>query len=86
MLRDGAPRTASVEIDGELTHILRQLIRNARAAGDIDPAVTVRDLLLVVSSSPPSLSDPLTRAQASSRLIELLLAGLRRDRGAASTS
>lgn len=49
----------------------------ARAAGELRADVTVADVLLVIATAAPSLPDAAQQAAASSRLLDILLEGLR---------
>ncbi|WP_173019537.1 TetR/AcrR family transcriptional regulator, partial [Streptomyces alkaliphilus] len=60
-----------------LVAAMERLLERARRAGGVRADVTVADLVLVISTVPPGASDPAVREAFSSRLLELLLAGLR---------
>ncbi|MFD5504557.1 TetR/AcrR family transcriptional regulator [Streptomyces sp. NPDC127061] len=62
---------------GELLEVVGRLVDRARAAGELRRDVTVADVLLVIATSAPSLPDPAQQAAASSRLLDILLEGLR---------
>ncbi len=61
----------------ELLEVVGQLVDRARAAGELRGDVTVADVLLVIATAAPSLPDPAQQAAASSRLLDILLEGLR---------
>ncbi|WP_329120447.1 TetR/AcrR family transcriptional regulator [Streptomyces sp. NBC_01465] len=79
-LVDGGPGTEA-ELDdsgaSELLEVVGQLVDRARAAGELRGDVTVADVLLVIATAAPSLPDPTQQAAASSRLLDILLEGLR---------
>lgn len=60
-----------------LLDVVGQLVARARAAGALRPDVSVSDVLLVIATAAPSLPDPAHQAAASSRLLDILLEGLR---------
>ncbi|MEU8652732.1 helix-turn-helix domain-containing protein [Streptomyces sp. NPDC048737] len=60
-----------------LLDVVGQLVDRARAAGELRPDVSVSDVLLVIATAAPSLPDPAHQAAASSRLLDILLEGLR---------
>ncbi|MFJ9679692.1 TetR/AcrR family transcriptional regulator [Streptomyces sp. NPDC101194] len=62
---------------GELLEVVGRLVDRARAAGALRRDVTVADVLLVIATAAPSLPDPAQQAAASSRLLDILLEGLR---------
>ncbi|MFF2331621.1 MULTISPECIES: TetR/AcrR family transcriptional regulator [unclassified Streptomyces] len=62
---------------GELLEVVGRLVDRARAAGELRPDVTVADVLLVIATSAPLLPDAAQQAAASSRLLDILLEGLR---------
>ncbi|MEV5199181.1 helix-turn-helix domain-containing protein [Streptomyces sp. NPDC053720] len=72
---------AGIEDDGtgagELLEVVGRLVDRARAAGELRRDVTVADVLLVIATAAPSLPDPAQQAAASSRLLDILLEGLR---------
>ncbi|KAB7849113.1 helix-turn-helix transcriptional regulator [Streptomyces mobaraensis NBRC 13819 = DSM 40847] len=68
--RDGSGAAALLEVVG-------RLVDRARAAGELRPDVTVADVLLVIATAAPSLPDAAQQAAASSRLLDILLEGLR---------
>jgi AcrR family transcriptional regulator len=72
---------AGVEDDdsgaGELLEVVGRLVDRARAAGELRRDVTVADVLLVIATAAPSLPDAAQQAAASSRLLDILLEGLR---------
>ncbi len=61
----------------ELLDVVGQLVDRARAAGELRVDVTVADVLLVIATAAPSLPDANQQAAASSRLLDILLEGLR---------
>ncbi|GAA1359452.1 TetR/AcrR family transcriptional regulator [Streptomyces beijiangensis] len=61
----------------ELLEVVGQLVGRARAAGELRGDVTVADVLLVIATAAPSLPDATQQAAASSRLLDILLEGLR---------
>ncbi|MFJ6696972.1 TetR/AcrR family transcriptional regulator [Streptomyces sp. NPDC091272] len=60
-----------------LLEVVGQLVDRARAAGELRGDVTVADVLLVIATAAPSLPDAAQQAAASSRLLDILLEGLR---------
>ncbi|MFI5616243.1 TetR/AcrR family transcriptional regulator [Streptomyces sp. NPDC051567] len=79
----GAPR-ASVEDEpsedsgaGALLEVVGRLVDRAREAGELRADVTVADVLLVIATAAPALPDPAQQAAASTRLLDILLEGLR---------
>jgi AcrR family transcriptional regulator len=60
-----------------LLEVVGQLVERARTAGELRPDVTVSDVLLVIATAAPSLPDAAQQAAASSRLLDILLEGLR---------
>ncbi|MFI9724188.1 TetR/AcrR family transcriptional regulator [Streptomyces sp. NPDC052396] len=68
--REGSGAAALLEVVG-------RLVERARAAGELRPDVTVADVLLVIATAAPSLPDAAQQAAASSRLLDILLEGLR---------
>ncbi|MCX5199864.1 TetR/AcrR family transcriptional regulator [Streptomyces sp. NBC_00237] len=90
---DSAPDLRLVEQDGSvggsaggdlddagaatLLEVVGQLVDRARAAGELRGDVTVADVLLVIATAAPSLPDAAQQAAASSRLLDILLEGLR---------
>ncbi|MFJ7253251.1 TetR/AcrR family transcriptional regulator [Streptomyces sp. NPDC098085] len=67
---------------GELLEVVGRLVDRARAAGELRRDVTVADVLLVIATAAPSLPDAAQQAAASSRLLDILLEGLRSRPGA----
>lgn len=61
----------------ELLWTVGQLVDRAREAGKLRADVTVGDILLVIATGAPSLPDVDQRAAASTRLLDILLEGLR---------
>ncbi|WP_369208950.1 TetR/AcrR family transcriptional regulator [Streptomyces sp. PU-14G] len=61
----------------ELLQVVGQLVERAREAGELRPDVTVGDVLLVIATAAPSLPDAAHQAAASTRLLDILLEGLR---------
>ncbi|WP_411081427.1 TetR/AcrR family transcriptional regulator [Streptomyces sp. cmx-18-6] len=85
-LRAAGPRTGgSDELDGlgegtgaiELLEVVGRLVDRARESGELRGDVTVADVLLVIATAAPSLPDAAQQAAASSRLLDILLEGLR---------
>ncbi|MFE7111397.1 TetR/AcrR family transcriptional regulator [Streptomyces sp. NPDC057575] len=62
---------------GELLEVVGRLVDRARAAGELRRDVTVADVLLVIATAAPSLPDAAQQAAASSRLLDILIEGLR---------
>ncbi|MEU7166706.1 TetR/AcrR family transcriptional regulator [Streptomyces morookaense] len=60
-----------------LLDVVGRLVERARSAGELRPDVTVADVLLVIATAAPSLPDAAQQAAASSRLLDILLEGLR---------
>ncbi|SFD63052.1 TetR/AcrR family transcriptional regulator [Streptomyces aidingensis] len=60
-----------------LLDAMGQLVERTRAAGQLRPDVTVADIMLVITTAPPSLGDPERQSEVASRLLEILLQGLR---------
>ncbi|MGW2965104.1 TetR/AcrR family transcriptional regulator [Streptomyces sp. NPDC001220] len=60
-----------------LLEVVGRLVERARAAGELRADVSVSDVLLVIATAAPSLPDPAQQAAASSRLLDILLEGLR---------
>ncbi|WP_370419873.1 TetR/AcrR family transcriptional regulator [Streptomyces sp. QH1-20] len=60
-----------------LLEVVGRLVDRARAAGELRADVTVADVLLVIATAAPSLPDAAQQAAASSRLLDILLEGLR---------
>ncbi|MBW5424252.1 TetR family transcriptional regulator [Streptomyces sp. BG9H] len=60
-----------------LLDVVGRLVERARAAGELRPDVTVSDVLLVIATAAPALPDAAQQAAASSRLLDILLEGLR---------
>ncbi|BFO22772.1 helix-turn-helix domain-containing protein [Streptomyces sp. KM77-8] len=61
----------------ELLSVVGQLVDRARGAGALRADVSVSDVLLVIATAAPSLPDAVQQAAASSRLLDILLEGLR---------
>ncbi|GAA2070322.1 helix-turn-helix domain-containing protein [Streptomyces albiaxialis] len=61
----------------ELLAVVGQLVERAREAGELRHDVTVGDVLLVIATAAPSLPDAAQQAAASTRLLDILLEGLR---------
>ncbi|MFJ4580733.1 TetR/AcrR family transcriptional regulator [Streptomyces echinatus] len=79
-LRLVAEEAASVADDagaGALLEVVGRLVDRARAAGELRADVSVGDVLLVIATAAPSLPDAAQQAAASSRLLDILLEGLR---------
>ncbi|MFJ3978602.1 TetR/AcrR family transcriptional regulator [Streptomyces sp. NPDC090021] len=62
---------------GELLEVVGRLVHRAREAGELRADVTVADVLLVIATAAPALPDPAQQAAASTRLLDILLEGLR---------
>ncbi|MFJ9816198.1 TetR/AcrR family transcriptional regulator [Streptomyces sp. NPDC101151] len=62
---------------GALLEVVGQLVDRARAAGELRADVSVADVLLVIATAAPSLPDAAQQAAASTRLLDILLEGLR---------
>ncbi|MFI8850851.1 TetR/AcrR family transcriptional regulator [Streptomyces sp. 891-h] len=83
--RPGTGRDSGAAYDGmdedpgaaELLEVVGQLVERARGAGELRPDVTVGDVLLVIATAAPSLPDAAQQAAASTRLLDILLEGLR---------
>ncbi|NEB82560.1 helix-turn-helix transcriptional regulator [Streptomyces sp. SID14478] len=60
-----------------LLEVVGRLVDRAREAGELRPDVTVSDVLLVIATAAPSLPDAAQQAAASTRLLDILLEGLR---------
>lgn len=60
-----------------LLDVVGQLVERARSAGELRADVSVADVLLVIATAAPSLPDAAQQAAASSRLLDILLEGLR---------
>ncbi|MCB5170120.1 TetR/AcrR family transcriptional regulator [Streptomyces bambusae] len=75
----GAGRTDEADDAGAgaLLEVVGRLVDRARAAGELRTDVTVADVLLVIATAAPALPDPAQQAAASSRLLDILLEGLR---------
>lgn len=75
------PRAVPAELDdagaAELLEVVGRLVGRAREAGELRPDVTVSDVLLVIATAAPALPDAAQQAAASSRLLDILLEGLR---------
>lgn len=75
-----APAEESAAVDPgavALLDVVGRLVERARAAGQLRADVTVADVLLVIATAAPSLPDAAQQAAASSRLLDILLEGLR---------
>ncbi|MFD4632325.1 TetR/AcrR family transcriptional regulator [Streptomyces sp. NPDC058284] len=77
-----APAEESVSLADDagaatLLDVVGRLVERARAAGALRADVTVSDVLLVIATAAPSLPDAAQQAAASSRLLDILLEGLR---------
>ncbi|WP_234320888.1 MULTISPECIES: TetR/AcrR family transcriptional regulator [Streptomyces] len=62
---------------GALLEVVGRLVDRAREAGELRGDVTVADVLLVIATAAPALPDAAQQAAASSRLLDILLEGLR---------
>ncbi|MFJ4439880.1 TetR/AcrR family transcriptional regulator [Streptomyces sp. NPDC088923] len=78
-LGDGPGTTAVAEDSGAavLLDVVGRLLERARKAGELREDVTVSDILLVIATAAPALPDPEQQAAASTRLLDILLEGLR---------
>lgn len=81
-LRLVSEETGSVAVEDDpgaaaLLDVVGRLVERARAAGELRTDVSVADILLVIATAAPSLPDPAQQAAASSRLLDILLEGLR---------
>ncbi|MFJ8667733.1 TetR/AcrR family transcriptional regulator [Streptomyces sp. NPDC093600] len=61
----------------ELLEVVGRLVDRAREAGELRADVTVADVLLVIATAAPALPDAAQQAAASTRLLDILLEGLR---------
>ncbi|NDZ83090.1 helix-turn-helix transcriptional regulator [Streptomyces sp. SID10853] len=61
----------------ELLEVVGRLVDRAHTAGELRADVTVADVLLVIATAAPTLPDAAQQAAASSRLLDILLEGLR---------
>ncbi len=64
-------------VAGELLDVVGRLVERARTAGALRADVTVGDVLLVIATAAPMLPDAAQQAAASTRLLDILLEGLR---------
>ncbi|SEE80932.1 transcriptional regulator, TetR family [Streptomyces sp. 2112.3] len=60
-----------------LLEVVGRLVERARTAGELRADVTVADILLVIATGAPTLPEPSHQQAASTRLLEILLEGLR---------
>ncbi|HCA88012.1 MAG TPA: TetR family transcriptional regulator [Streptomyces sp.] len=60
-----------------LLEVVGQLVERARSAGELRGDVTIADVLLVIATAAPALPDPAQQQAASTRLLDILLEGLR---------
>jgi len=74
---EAAPEPADDAGAAALLEVVGQLVDRARAADELREDVTVADVLLVIATAAPSLPDAAQQAAASSRLLDILLEGLR---------
>ncbi|WP_443064243.1 TetR/AcrR family transcriptional regulator [Streptomyces sp. NBC_00525] len=75
-----APETGGEDLGAgaaELLEVVGRLVERARTSGELRRDVTVSDVLLVIATAAPSLPDAAQQAAASSRLLDILLEGLR---------
>lgn len=78
ILADEAPALSADDTGATaLLDVVGQLVERARAAGELRTDVSVADVLLVIATAAPSLPDAAQQAAASSRLLDILLEGLR---------
>ncbi|WP_435860044.1 TetR/AcrR family transcriptional regulator [Streptomyces narbonensis] len=61
----------------ELLDVVGRLVDRAREAGELRADVTVADVLLVIATAAPALPDAAQQQAASTRLLDILLEGLR---------
>ncbi|MCX2970619.1 helix-turn-helix domain containing protein [Streptomyces sp. JHD 1] len=73
----GAPGVPVDADSAELLSVVGELVRRARDVGALRPDVTVGDVLLVIATAAPALPDAEQQEQASLRLLDILLEGLR---------
>ncbi|WP_437037963.1 TetR family transcriptional regulator [Streptomyces sp. enrichment culture] len=73
----GADSVAGDDGAAALLEVVGRLVERARTAGELRPDVSVSDVLLVIATAAPSLPDPAQQAAASTRLLDILLEGLR---------
>jgi AcrR family transcriptional regulator len=64
-------------LGGELLDVVGRLVERARTAGELRQDVTVGDVLLVIATAAPTLPDAVQQQAASTRLLDILLEGLR---------
>jgi AcrR family transcriptional regulator len=74
---DGPGSVAVGDGAAALLEVVGRLVERARSAGELRPDVSVSDVLLVIATAAPSLPDPAQQAAASTRLLDILLEGLR---------
>ncbi|WP_338698072.1 helix-turn-helix domain-containing protein [Streptomyces sp. Q6] len=74
-VQDGVP--ADDAGAAALLEVVGRLVDRAREAGELRSDVTVSDVLLVIATAAPSLPDAAQQQAASSRLLDILLEGLR---------
>ncbi|MFG2789235.1 TetR/AcrR family transcriptional regulator [Streptomyces sp. NPDC048419] len=79
LVSEEASRAADEDDTGAaaLLEVVGRLVERARTAGELRADVSVSDVLLVIATAAPSLPDPAQQAAASSRLLDILLEGLR---------
>ncbi|MDW4910239.1 TetR family transcriptional regulator [Streptomyces sp. ADMS] len=79
LVSDDAVSSAPADDAGAvaLLDVVGRLVERAREAGALRPDVSVSDVLLVIATAAPSLPDAAQQAAASSRLLDILLEGLR---------
>ncbi|CAM5284157.1 TetR/AcrR family transcriptional regulator OS=Streptomyces alboniger OX=132473 GN=CP975_16660 PE=4 SV=1 [Streptomyces alboniger] len=78
LVADEAPALSADDTGATaLLEVVGQLVDRARAAGELRADVSVADVLLVIATAAPSLPDAAQQAAASSRLLDILLEGLR---------
>ncbi|MBA0053789.1 TetR/AcrR family transcriptional regulator [Streptomyces sp. AJS327] len=80
--RDSERQTPAERFDddpgaAELLDVVGQLVERARSAGELRTDVTIGDVLLVIATTAPALPDPAQQAAAATRLLDILLEGLR---------
>ncbi|MDT0347664.1 TetR/AcrR family transcriptional regulator [Streptomyces litchfieldiae] len=74
---DGEPADEARPGTRELLAVVGELVERTRAAGELRADVTVADLMLVIATTPPRFEDAARQTAAESRLLEILLQGLR---------
>jgi AcrR family transcriptional regulator len=75
--RDRIEDAAGDDGIGVLLDVVGQLVERAKDAGELRGDVSVADVLLVIATAAPALPDAAQQAAASTRLLDILLEGLR---------